>query len=128
MTNDTANDRPILTACRGLKKAKSTAQSESSSDDLAMEVEHVECAMSREELSENNLDHISKLSLEILCRIMKSLSLFDVIKMEHLSRRLHQAVSMHLRLLTDLDFIEGNIYGWMPETFTDKTLGKFLPR
>lgn len=77
---------------------------------------------------QQSTDNISKLSLEILCRIMRRLCLRDVIKLEQLSRQLHEAVGMHLRLLTELDFTEGQIYGWMPDKFTDKTFQKFLAR
>ncbi len=73
-------------------------------------------------------DHLSRLSLEVLCRILSYLPLKDLVKMDQLSRKLQEAVTMHLRLITQIDFTEGTIYGWMPTTFNDETFGSFLKR
>ena len=73
-------------------------------------------------------DHLNTLSLELLCRILTYLPLKDVMKMEHQSHKLQEAVTLHLRLVTKLDFTEGNIYGWMPTGFSDETFGRFMKR
>ena len=73
-------------------------------------------------------DSFSKLSLEITCHILSYLPLRDVVRLESLSRSMHEAVTMHLRLLKDIDFTEGEIYGWMAGGFTDVTFAKFLQR
>lgn len=73
-------------------------------------------------------DYTKKLSLEMLCKIMHSLPLWDIMKLESLSHKLHEAVSLHLRLVTSIDFVEGELYGWMPQSFTDATFMKFLQR
>lgn len=74
------------------------------------------------------VDHLSRLSLETLCHIMYYLPFYDVIKVESLSHKLHEAVTLHLRLLTEVDFTEGEIYGWMPVLFNDLTFIKLLSR
>lgn len=73
-------------------------------------------------------DYFSSLSLELLCRILSYLPLRDVMKMEHQAHKLQEAVTLHLRLVTQIDFTEGNIYGWMPTGFNDETFGRFMKR
>ena len=71
---------------------------------------------------------LNSMSLEILCLILGYLPVRDVLKLESLSRRLQQAVSMHLHLLTELDLCEGQVYGWLPLALTDTTLSRLLRR
>ena len=73
-------------------------------------------------------DYTQRLSLEMLCNIMANLPLCDVMKLECLSRKLHEAVMLHLKLLTKIDFTEGCIYGWMPEGISDEVLMRLLLR
>lgn len=73
-------------------------------------------------------DYTQKLSLEMLCMIMKNLHLRDIMKLECLSRKLQEAVSLHLRLRTKIDFAEGKIYGWMAEGINDEILTTLLQR
>ena len=73
-------------------------------------------------------DNFSKLSLETICKILSFLPFFDIMKMDRLSRKLSQGVSLHLRLTMEVDFTEGKIYGWMPASFNDLTFRKFLTR
>ncbi len=69
---------------------------------------------------------LNSMSLEILCLILGYLPVRDVLKVESLSRRLQQAVHMHLQLLTELDLCEGQLYGWVPPTLTDPILTRLL--
>ena len=73
-------------------------------------------------------NYLNTLSLELLCRILTYLPLKDVMKMEHQSQKLQEAVTLHLRLVTKIDFTEGNIYGWMPTRFSDETFAHFMKR
>lgn len=73
-------------------------------------------------------DYLRKLSLEILCKILSYLPLKDVVRLARLSRRMNEAITMHLRLLRDVDFTEGEVYGWMCTGFTDTTFASFLRR
>ena len=73
-------------------------------------------------------DYFSRLSVEIICQILEYLPIWDVMKMECQCRHIQKAVNLHLQLLTDIDFTEGIIHGWMPRGFTDSTLKHFLKR
>ena len=73
-------------------------------------------------------DYLSTLSLELLCRILTYLPLKDVMKMERTNQKLQEAVTLHLRLVTKIDFTEGSICGWMPTGFSDETFALFLKR
>ncbi|XP_069121250.1 uro-adherence factor A-like [Argopecten irradians] len=68
------------------------------------------------------------LSLEILCHILDYLPLKDVMKMDHKSKKLHEAVSLHLRVRKKIDFTENEVFGWMSDKITDKTFTNFLIR
>lgn len=70
----------------------------------------------------------STLSLEILCRILDYLPFKDVLKLDHKSKLLHEAVSLHLRVKKKIDFTANEIFGWMSDKITDKTLTKLLSR
>lgn len=58
-------------------------------------------------------DYLNILSLEILCNILNCLHLRDFLKLDHLSRKLHDAVSMHLRTLKTLDFSNRDVISWI---------------
>lgn len=73
-------------------------------------------------------DYFSQMSLEILCHILDYVPLYDTMKLESLCRKLHEAVSMHLRLVSRVNFTEGQIYGTMSIQFNDRTLLSFLRR
>ncbi len=49
-------------------------------------------------------------------------------RLESLCRHLQSAVVMHLRLLSEVDFTEREIQGWMPEKLSDETFSRFLLR
>ncbi|CAG2207828.1 FBXO38 [Mytilus edulis] len=68
------------------------------------------------------LDYVSTLSLEVLCNIMRYLHLRDFLKLDHLSRKLHNAVTMHLRVKKNLDFSEGELISWMSDHLSDSSL------
>ncbi|OWF49713.1 uncharacterized protein LOC110451330 [Mizuhopecten yessoensis] len=76
----------------------------------------------------HNKDWLSTLSLEILCHVLDYLPLKDVMKMDHRSKQLHEAVSLHLRVRKKIDFTEKDFFGWMSQTITDKTLSNLLSR
>ncbi|XP_063425214.1 F-box only protein 38-like isoform X3 [Mytilus trossulus] len=69
-----------------------------------------------------DLDYVSTLSLEVLCNIMRYLHLRDFLKLDHLSRKLHNAVTMHLRVKKNLDFSEGELISWMSDRLSDSSL------
>ncbi|XP_029634616.1 F-box only protein 38 [Octopus sinensis] len=73
-------------------------------------------------------DYLAELSLEIICRILDYLPLRDVLKMECLSKKIKQAVDLHLRLRRVVDFTEGSIYGWMSDKIHDSTLAHLIGR
>ena len=73
-------------------------------------------------------DHISKLSLEILCQILKCLSLYDVVKLESLSHKFQRAVLLHLRVRQKLDLCEGEFHSYMPYSMNDLSLMRLLKR
>lgn len=68
------------------------------------------------------LDYVSTLSLEVLCNIMRYLHLRDFLKLDHLSKKLHNAVTMHLRVKKNLDFSEGELISWMSDHLSDSSL------
>ncbi|XP_060065718.1 uncharacterized protein LOC132546039 [Ylistrum balloti] len=73
-------------------------------------------------------DWLSVLSLEILCLILDFLPLKDVMKMDHKSKKLNEAVSLHLRVRKKVDFTEEEVFGWMSDKVTDKILSNLLSR
>ena len=73
-------------------------------------------------------DHLSDMSLEILCHIVDYLPLYDTMKLDSLCRKLHRAVGMHLRLTREVNMTEGQIFGTMSGKFNDRTLLLFLRR
>ncbi|XP_033760977.1 F-box only protein 38-like [Pecten maximus] len=75
-----------------------------------------------------NKSWLLTLSLEILCHILDHLPLKDVMKMDHKSKKLHEAVSLHLRVRKKIDFTEKDVFGWMSDKITDKTLNNLLIR
>ena len=48
----------------------------------------ISTASASKNLAENEFDHMSQLSLELICRILQNLPLCDVMKLEHLSKQL----------------------------------------
>lgn len=58
-------------------------------------------------------DYLNFLSLEILCNILHCLPLRDFLRLDHLSRKLHDAVTIHLRTLKTLDFSNRDVIGWI---------------
>ena len=68
------------------------------------------------------------LSLEIICHILSFLPLSQILKLDSLCHKLHDAVSLHLKLTTTIDFLEGQLWGWLPENLTDTSLACLLHR
>ncbi|ESO83751.1 hypothetical protein LOTGIDRAFT_196970 [Lottia gigantea] len=77
---------------------------------------------------EKEKDYFQLLSLEIICKIFKYVSLFDVLKLSSQCRKFQQAVSMYLRILKSIDFTQGQLHGWMPATVNDDHLNSLLPK
>ncbi|XP_052092627.1 F-box only protein 38-like isoform X2 [Mytilus californianus] len=75
-----------------------------------------------ENIKHADQDYVSTLSLEVLCNIMRYLHLRDFLKLDHLSRKLHNAVTMHLRVKKNLDFSEGELISWMSDRLSDSSL------
>ncbi|CAH1786496.1 unnamed protein product [Owenia fusiformis] len=73
-------------------------------------------------------DFLKMLSLEMLCRILNYLSIYDVMKLDCLSSQLHQAVNLHLRVRKWIDFTPGDLYGTGPRGFNDATFLSFMQR
>ncbi|ELU08168.1 hypothetical protein CAPTEDRAFT_226324 [Capitella teleta] len=73
-------------------------------------------------------DPFKRLSLELLCHALSFLPIKDVMKMESQNRQWQEAVVMYLKLLSDVDFVEQEIYGWMPSMFNDASFSAFLRR
>ena len=68
------------------------------------------------------------LSLEILVKIMSSLSLRDILVLETISKKLSNAVAIHLRTRKSVDFTEGKWYGEMSPLITDGIFSRLLKR
>ena len=107
-------------------------RSGSDEEDTAIDIHDCKSLMTQVKLKKMvdsaQQDYLSSLSLELLCRIFSNLPIRDVMKMEHQSHKLQEAATLHLRLLRQIDFTEGYIYGWMPTGFSDETFGRFMKR
>ena len=68
------------------------------------------------------------LSLEILVKIMSSLSLRDILVLETISKKLSNAAVIHLRTRKSVDFTEGKWYGEMSPLITDGIFSRLLKR
>ena len=67
--------------------------------------------------------------MEILCRILDYLPIYDVMKLECLCRKMRCAVTMHLRLIISVDFsISGTINRYVPSRLSDTAINQFLKR
>ncbi len=108
-------------------------RSGSDDEDFHPEVKH-ECGASptKVKVAKTSIpsqeDYLNTLSLEVICRILSYLPLKDVMKLEHQSRKLQEAVTLHLRLLPVIEFTEGKIHSWMPKGFNDETFNRFIRR
>lgn len=60
---------------------------------------------------EDNVDYLSQLSPELLCKIMKELPLREVLCLSTLSRKLHSTVNLHLGLCKVIQFTDKRLYG-----------------
>ena len=67
-------------------------------------------------------------SLEILVKIMSSLPLRDVLRLQTISKELCYAATIHLRTRTSVDFTEGKWYGQMSPHITDGIFSRLLKR
>jgi len=99
---------------RGLSPAK---QRDGSSD----EEDHTDGSASNgsdteecRRVEEPAVDHLARLSMEILCQILDYLPLRDIMRTERTCLRMRDAVSMHLRLIVAVDFADVSIYDYMP--------------
>ena len=72
-----------------------------------------------------SLDH---LSLEILVKIMSSLTLKEILLLETTSKKLSIATTIHLRTRKSVDFTEGKWYGEMSPLITDGIFSRLLQR
>lgn len=81
-----------------------------------------------EQVENMGVDYLEKLSLEVICHILGYLPLRDVLKLSHLKKKLHEAVSMHLRVCKTLDFTEGQLYAYLTGNLTDVSLSHLLSR
>lgn len=68
------------------------------------------------------------LSLEILVKIMSSMALRDILLLETTSKKLSNAVTIHLRTRKSVDFTEGKWYGEMSSLITDRIFSRLLKR
>ncbi|GAB1597530.1 F-box only protein 38-like [Argonauta hians] len=130
-----------MAPCKKLK-INDVTSSPPASQDLAEEQPMAECSQRRRRSARLQLlakcrsmydiklpfpdDYLAELSLEIICRILDYLPLRDVLKMECLSKKMKQAVDLHLRLRRVVDFTEGSIYGWMSDKIHDSTLAHLI--
>ena len=67
-------------------------------------------------------------SLEILVKIMSSLPLRDVLRLQTISKELSYAATIHLRTRKSVDFTEGKWYGQMSPLITDGIFSRLLKR
>ena len=67
-------------------------------------------------------------SLEILVKIMSSLPLRDVLRLQTISKKLCYAATIHLRTRKSVDFTEGKWYGQMSPLITDGIFSRLLKR
>lgn len=72
-----------------------------------------------------SFDH---LSLEILVKIMSSLTLKEILLLEMTSKKLSVATTIHLRTRKSVDFTEGKWYGEMSPLITDGIFSRLLQR
>ena len=67
-------------------------------------------------------------SLEILVKIMSSLPLRDVLRLQTISKELCYAATIHLRTRKSVNFTEGKWYGQMSPLITDGIFSRLLKR
>ncbi|XP_071948110.1 F-box only protein 38-like [Antedon mediterranea] len=77
---------------------------------------------------QDDTDFLSRLSFEMLVRILRYLPVQSLLRLERLSRHLQKAVALHLQLVKSLDFTSDKWHGWMPETIDDEALHHLLSR
>ncbi|XP_033124276.1 F-box only protein 38-like isoform X2 [Anneissia japonica] len=73
-------------------------------------------------------DYLSKLSFEVLVKILRYLPVQSLLRLESLSRHLQKAVGLHLQLVKSLDFTSDKWYGFMPDAIDDDALKLLLNR
>ncbi|PFX11856.1 F-box only protein 38 [Stylophora pistillata] len=71
---------------------------------------------------------LGDLSLEILVKIMSSLSLKEILRLETTGSKLSLAATIHLRTRKSVDFTEGKWYGEMSPLITDGIFSRLLQR
>lgn len=77
-------------------------------------------------LSTDAVDHLSKLSDELLCHVLSFLPLREVLCMSMLSKKLYHAVQLHLNLRRMINFTTEMVHSCMPYKITDDVLMKLL--
>lgn len=70
----------------------------------------------------SNADHLSCLSDEILCKIMDSLHVSDILRLSLMSKRLNRVVELHLNLRKVIHFLDGKLQGYLPAKLQDDQL------
>ena len=80
------------------------------------------------ENSAASLISLTHLSLEILVKILSSLTLRDILLLETTSKKLSMAITIHLRTRKSVDFTEGKWYGEMSPLITDGIFSRLLQR
>lgn len=80
------------------------------------------------EFLEDNSVLFEHLSLEIIVKIMSSLTLADILLLERTSKKFSNATSIHLRTRKIVDFTEGKWYGEMSSLITDGIFSRLLKR
>ncbi|KAK3087955.1 hypothetical protein FSP39_012784 [Pinctada imbricata] len=73
-------------------------------------------------------DYLSQLSLEILCKIFNYLPIRYVMRLDCMSTKMREAVTLHLRVRRSIDLSEHKLYGWMSVKMTDSALYNLLSR
>lgn len=71
---------------------------------------------------------LTHLSLEILVKILSSLTLREILLLESTSKKLSMAITIHLRTRKSVDFTEGKWYGEMSPLMTDGIFSRLLLR
>jgi F-box protein 38 len=102
-------------------------------DDSYIPSSELVCTAACSSAAGTSKDHLSDLSLEVLCHILKYLPLRELACIELMSQKLRTAVSMHLRLARIIDLSENGgssagIFSWMPAHMTDRVLDSLIAR
>ena len=108
---------------------KPAMKEEATTEDISQEQSTSEpCINQNIEQQTGGKDHISKLSLEMLCKIFDFLPLRYVMMMDWMSSKLREAATLHLRVRKKIDLSEHTLYGRTSGKMTDSMLLKLLSR